>query len=112
MKSIAQRINRLSLQYAQRYGFERTDEWVMIKLQEEVGELCQAFLKHQKQTRHANETQTVARDLADEVADVLGMTLIIAELFDVDIDAALERKWFRHEAENLIVIQGNPNGST
>lgn len=105
MKATAQRINRLSLQYAQRYGFERTDEWVIIKLQEEVGELCQAFLTQQKLSRHASNEGCKTNAIADEVADVLGMTLIVAELFGVDIDAALERKWFRHEAENLKAIK-------
>jgi NTP pyrophosphatase (non-canonical NTP hydrolase) len=41
----------VSQRYAKRNGFARTDEWFLLKLQEEVGELTQAYLARSGQGR-------------------------------------------------------------
>jgi NTP pyrophosphatase (non-canonical NTP hydrolase) len=102
---LATKLEQISIQYTDRYNIQRTPEWILLKLTEEVGELMQAYLKVTKQTRHAHEEEFSRQALEDEMADVLGMTLIVAKEFNLDINAGLERKWLRHEARNTAALK-------
>jgi NTP pyrophosphatase (non-canonical NTP hydrolase) len=62
----------------------------MLKLNEEVGELTQAYLRMTGQSRSPGAPAAFAA----EIADVLAHLLLLARRFDVDIDAELDRKWF------------------
>ncbi|WP_275004564.1 pyrophosphatase [Promicromonospora iranensis] len=86
----------ISRAYARLHGVERTDDWLMLKLHEEVGELTQAFLNLSGRSRDRglsdDETRAAFRG---EVADALAQLLLVARRFDVDLSEELERKWFR-----------------
>lgn len=75
--------------YAGKYGIERDDDWFLIKLQEELGELAQAHLKLSGRGRGAVPEQ--AR--ADEAADVLCQLLLYCRRFGIDPEAAVRAKW-------------------
>ncbi|MDB5442303.1 MAG: hypothetical protein JWP86_898 [Phenylobacterium sp.] len=75
--------------YAGKYGIERNDDWFLIKLQEELGELAQAHLKLSGRGRGGAPEQ--AR--ADEVADVLCQLLLYCRRFGIDPEAAVRAKW-------------------
>jgi NTP pyrophosphatase (non-canonical NTP hydrolase) len=91
---LQQVIEAASASYAQTLGLERTDDWLILKTSEEMGEVVQAFLRQSGRARARDKTGAeLTRDLADEVADLLGMTLLLVERFGVDIVPALERKW-------------------
>ncbi|HEY0117154.1 MAG TPA: MazG-like family protein [Cellulomonas sp.] len=84
-------VEAISQVYARRFDVERTDDWLFLKLTEEVGELTQAYLARGGRTRSPGSDE----QLRDELADVLAHLLLIAERFGVDLDEALEAKWFR-----------------
>jgi NTP pyrophosphatase (non-canonical NTP hydrolase) len=75
--------------YAGKYGIERDDDWFLLKLQEELGELAQAHLKLSGRGRGTVPEQ----HRADEAADVLCMLLLYCRRFGIDPQAAVERKW-------------------
>lgn len=75
--------------YATTYGIERGDDWFLIKLQEELGELAQAHLKLSGRGRGTVPDQ--AR--ADEAADVLCQLLLYCRHFGIDPEAAVRTKW-------------------
>lgn len=84
----------IAANYGTHYGFTQDDSWYMLKLQEEVGELTQAFLMRAGQARTKDRTkEQLEEGFADELADVLCMTLLMARHHGVDIEAAIERKW-------------------
>ena len=80
---------RISDIYAGKYAIERDDDWFLIKLQEELGELAQAHLR--LSARGRGEASEQAR--ADEVADVLCTLLLYCGRFGIDPEAAVRRKW-------------------
>lgn len=49
-------VEQISQQYAERFGVERTSPWFLLKLQEEVGELTQAYLQVTGQGRDKGRT--------------------------------------------------------
>lgn len=84
-------VEAISRAYARIFGIDRTDDWLMLKLTEEVGELTQAYLAASGRTRRTSEG--AADQVQAELADVLAHVLLIAERLGIDLDDALEQKW-------------------
>lgn len=83
--------------YAARNDIARDDDWYLLKLQEELGELTAEYLKTTGRGRLKGADAAMIRTaLEDEAADVLAMLLLFARNNGIDLDAALERKWFRY----------------
>ncbi|WP_375406540.1 pyrophosphatase [uncultured Amnibacterium sp.] len=96
--ALADRLERISIGYAAREGIDRNDDWFLLKLVEELGELTQMQLARtgRSKDRGLDAEQLDAR-LAEECADVLGHVLLFARRNGIDLDAALDAKWFRWE---------------
>ncbi|WP_417491250.1 phosphoribosyl-ATP pyrophosphohydrolase [Maricaulis sp.] len=86
------RIAQVSDIYAENYGIDRSGDWYLLKLQEELGELTQAYLDVTGRSRRASDA-AARRQMALEMADVLGMLLLLARDEGVDLDAAVQEKW-------------------
>lgn len=83
--------------YASRNDIARDDDWYLLKLQEELGELTAEFLRSTGRGRLKGATTGQLRQaMEDEAADVLAMRLLFARHNQIDLDAALERKWFQY----------------
>ena len=90
-------VARVSDIYAERNDIARDDDWYILKLTEELGELTAEHLKSTGRGRLKGATQKMVQQAKeDEAADVLAMLLLIARQNHIDLDAALERKWFSH----------------
>jgi len=96
LEQLSDEVEIISRVYARLHGLERTDDWLVLKLQEEIGELTQAFLTMSGRSRDRGLSEDEVRDaFRGEVADALGQLLLLARRFDVDLPEELERKWFR-----------------
>jgi NTP pyrophosphatase (non-canonical NTP hydrolase) len=82
-----------SYSYTDRYRIERTPDWTALKFAEEAGEVVQAYVKFSGRSRHAIEHDVARQNLASEIADVIGMALILASEHQLDLISALEREW-------------------
>jgi NTP pyrophosphatase (non-canonical NTP hydrolase) len=92
--------------YAERHNIERTDDWLVLKLNEEVGELTQAYLARVGQARDKGRTAAeLESDFRAELADVLAQVLLLAHRFDVNLAEEVERKW-------LVWRRPDPQSST
>lgn len=97
MQEITQILSKVSDIYSQRFSIERTPDWYLIKLQEELGELSAAYLKLSGRARTKDESPNeLKKNLTDEVADVLAMTLLFAKSQGIDPEEALKSKWYKH----------------
>jgi NTP pyrophosphatase (non-canonical NTP hydrolase) len=99
LKHLAEAFERASQRYATANNIVRDDDWFLLKLQEELGELTQIWMKLTKRGRARGKSEEELRDaLEDEAADVLGHILLLTHRRGMDLDAAIERKWlFRPE---------------
>jgi NTP pyrophosphatase (non-canonical NTP hydrolase) len=89
LAEISEAAAQISDIYAGKYGIDRNDDWFLLKLQEELGELSQAHLRLSSRGRG----EATEQDRADEAADVLCMLLLYCRRFGIDPDAAVRRKW-------------------
>jgi NTP pyrophosphatase (non-canonical NTP hydrolase) len=84
----------VSERYAAHLGIERDEVWYLLKLQEEVGELTQAYLMKTGQARDKGLTAAqLDENFRAELADVLCQVLLLARHHNVDIEAEVDRKW-------------------
>lgn len=89
-----ERFEAASLDYARAFGIERDQDWFILKLQEELGELTQAWNRYSGRGRVGNvEDDSLHKSLEDEAADVLGHVLLLAHRYNLDLEAAVQRKW-------------------
>lgn len=95
--SLQSRVERISRQYETAFGIVPGNDWIVLKLQEELGELTQAYLATTRRSRHRLEAAEGHEALARELADVLGFTLVLAERLGIDAEAALKAKWLKYE---------------
>ena len=91
---LKQRFEEASAAYADEYVISRDPDWYILKLQEELGELTQVWNKLSGRGRSAGKSpEELRQSLADEAADLLGHVLLFAHMNDIDLAAAIERKW-------------------
>jgi len=94
LEKLSAQFEAASADYAKTNGIERDPDWFVLKLQEEMGELTQAWNRKTGRGRtKGRSTEELDRDLADETADLLGHILLFARQHDLDLAAAIERKW-------------------
>ena len=97
LEQLMQKIQQVADQYSEKYGIEYTDDWFVMKLQEELGEMVQAHLILSGRTRRKAETNDQAREaLAQEIADVFCYTLLFAKRLNIDVEKAVKDKWFAY----------------
>ncbi|MGZ3297743.1 MAG: pyrophosphohydrolase domain-containing protein, partial [Asticcacaulis sp.] len=73
----------------------RGGDWHVLKLQEEMGELTQAYLAATGRSRR--DPVTARSEMAHEMADVLCMLLLMARREGIDLNAAVRDKWLKWE---------------
>ena len=101
LAELAPLVAEVSDTYASRNAIARDDDWFLLKLQEELGELTAEYLKTTGRGRlKGADAATVSLALEDEAADVLAMLILFARHNGIDLDAALERKWFQYLGRN------------
>ncbi|MCA9352290.1 pyrophosphatase [Patescibacteria group bacterium] len=73
-------------------------DFAMKKLAEEFGEFNQAVLIHEKKCRKVKwvSEETSKKNLAGELADLLGILLLTAELFGIDMEKEMLDKWYSY----------------
>ncbi len=101
LKDLMTQFEAASATYAADHNLARDDDWFVLKLQEEMGELIQIWNRVTGRGRRKGMTEReMATALADETADVLGHVLLFAHRNGLDLAAAVERKWlFRPHGE-------------
>ncbi len=94
VKHISEEVEQVSQIYAEKFTIERDATWFILKLQEEVGELIQAYLMLSGKARTKGKThEEIQADFNKEVADVFCQTLLLAKFYNIDIEKEVEEKW-------------------
>jgi|SRR6185312_9522318 len=96
LNELAEKAERVSRLYARRCDIRRDDDWFALKLQEEAGELVAEYLRGTGRGRLRGDDPAAAEALADEAADLLAQLLLFCRHNGIELEAALERKWFVH----------------
>ncbi|MFF3440132.1 MazG nucleotide pyrophosphohydrolase domain-containing protein [Streptosporangium sp. NPDC002721] len=102
LRQLTDEVEAVSSTYALKHGIIRDDTWFLLKLQEEVGELTQAFLMRSGQARDKGcSPEELESNFRSELADVLSQVLLMARHHGVDLEAEIERKWMPWHPDRL-----------
>ena len=94
---LSERICEVGEIYARAHNITRTPDWYLLKLTEELGELTAEHLLLNGQARPNEDGSGGTREaLENEAADLFGQFVLYLRANDIDIEAAIERKWLRH----------------
>lgn len=97
LKEISEQLGKVSDIYAQKFGINRDNDWFLLKLQEEMGELSAAYLKLTQRARVGTDSkEELEKNLNDEIADVMALTILFARNRGVDVEKAIKDKWFQY----------------
>ncbi|MGF0538014.1 hypothetical protein ACQQ2Q_08475 [Agrobacterium sp. ES01] len=109
-KDLSDRIGRVGELYAGVHGIDRTPDWYLLKLTEELGELTAEHLLLNGLARPVADGSGGRRGaLEDEAADLFGQLVLYLRANEIDIEAAIERKWLRHLTDYEEMADG-PSG--
>lgn len=94
-RELSEKVVRNALAYGEKYDVRIDKEFAALKLFEEAGEFAQALLVYDKKSRPEKfmSEEKSRQDLAEELADVIGMAIVAAHVLDIDITEALDKKW-------------------
>lgn len=94
IKKLTEEVEKVSQTYAKRFGIKRDNNWYVLKLQEEVGELIQSYLMLEGQGRTKGKSEKALKaDFAKEFADVFCHVLLLAKYNHIDLDKEIKEKW-------------------
>src|SRR4030042_5034595 len=98
-QEIQKKVVENAFNYGKKYNVEIDENFALFKLYEEVGELAQSVLIHRKKCRPGKyvSNEKSKKELAQELADILGMVIVNAYLLDIDLEEAINRKWIDKE---------------
>ena len=87
------------MNYGKNYNVKIDEDFALLKLYEEVGEFAQAVLVHRKKSRPEKylSEELSKKELGNELADIIGMTIVNAHLLGIDLEKAIQDKWIDRE---------------
>jgi NTP pyrophosphatase (non-canonical NTP hydrolase) len=99
IKELQKQASKIFLDNLKRDKIKNSEDYLILKLTEELGEFVQSFLVHKKRCRPAKylSPKKSKKELSKELSDVLGLVLVIAKKLDIDVEEALVKKWITRE---------------
>lgn len=96
-KELSDRIGQVGELYARVHNIPRSADWYLLKLTEELGELtAEHLLIGGRAKPNADGSGGTREALENEAADLFGQFVLYLRENDIDIEAAIARKWLRH----------------
>ncbi len=98
-KELQEKVTKIFLDNLKRDKIKISDDYLMIKLGEEVGELMQSYIIHKKKCRPEKylTAKESKKGIAKELTDVVCLSLIIAKNLGINLEEAIKKKWITKE---------------
>lgn len=94
LSDLTKKIEEVSQNYAKEYRIKRDSDWFILKLQEELGELTQAYLMLTKKARKKGMSDgEIKKEFEKEVADVVCHALLLSHHHKVKLEEVIQKKW-------------------
>jgi NTP pyrophosphatase (non-canonical NTP hydrolase) len=101
ISKVIRAITKVSNNYARKFGIRRDNNWYILKLQEELGELIQSYLMMTGKARQKDKSKAqIEAEFKKEVADVFCQVLLLAKRFNVDLEQEVKTKWLIYNPES------------
>lgn len=101
-KELQKKMLETAKRYEMRHKLTIDENTAIIKLFEEVGELAESILTIRKKSRpekHLPPKEAKIK-VSEELADVVGMAIVVADRLKIDLGKAIESKWIYRKKKN------------
>lgn len=97
LQQLTEKAKTIMTMYQEEFPEVQVDrDYYPFKISEEWGECMQAYLMLSDRGRQKGKTKEEIKDMFEqEIGDVFGFLLLFAEREGVDLEQALEKKWFK-----------------
>ena len=98
-KQLQEQITKIFLANLARDKIEISDDYLMLKINEELGEFVQSYIVHKKKCRPEKylSSDQSKKEMAKELSDVIGLAFVISTIFKIDLEEVLIKKWITQE---------------
>lgn len=99
LKQLQEDASKVFIKNLKRDSIKLDEDYLILKLTEELGEFVQSYLVHKKRCRPEKykTAKNSKRELAKELADILGLVLVISKTSKINLEEALIKKWVTRE---------------
>ena len=96
-KKLQEGVIKNAKRYGKKHSVSFNEDFSIVKICEELGELCEAHLTCQRKCRPEKllENKKAKENLAKEIADVVGMLIVYADIWNIDLEKAIDKKWIK-----------------
>jgi NTP pyrophosphatase (non-canonical NTP hydrolase) len=96
MQEIIAKTKQIMQRYSEEFPEIKVDrDYYPFKLTEELGECVQTYLMLTDRGRQKGKSKEEIKQLfEDEIADVFGFLILVAENENIDLEKAIQKKWF------------------
>jgi NTP pyrophosphatase (non-canonical NTP hydrolase) len=96
LSSLVRDVDRVLDHYCRKYEIERNNEWFLLKIQEELGELVQVYLEINNKSRRRGKTnEELTENFQNEIIDLLCLVMSMASYNKVPIEDNVNEKWLK-----------------
>jgi len=95
-QNLVDQVDKVSAQYCRKFNIERNNEWFLLKIQEELGELVQAYLElnQRARPRDINRDQ-LKENFNNELTDLLCLIMSMSKHNNIDLEKTIKEKWLK-----------------
>lgn len=89
-------VEEVSAQYCRKFSIERDNEWFLLKIQEELGELVQCYLEGSGKARSRGRSEAELKEnFQHEIVDLLCLTMAMTKFNNIEIEQVIQEKWLK-----------------
>jgi len=90
-KQLQDQITKIFLANLKRDKIKVSDNYLMLKISEELGEFIQSYIIHKKVCRPGKclSLKKSKKEMAKELSDVIGLAFVISTVFKIDLEEAI-----------------------
>ncbi|MEK8215481.1 hypothetical protein [Paenibacillus sp. FSL L8-0463] len=93
---VAAGVEKVSAEYCRKFNIERDNEWFLLKIQEELGELVQCYLESCGKARSRGKTiDELKENFQYEIIDLLCLTMAMTKFNNLDVERIIKEKWLK-----------------
>ena len=96
LQNLIDKVDKVSAQYCRKFDIERNNEWFLLKIQEELGELVQAYLELNQKTRpRDNNKEQLKESFINELTDLMCLIMSMSKHNNIDLERTIQEKWLK-----------------
>ena len=97
LNTLIEEINKNAQWYADKFDVDVDKEFAAMNLVKEIGQFAEARLINQGKSIPSKKLDAAAAKdrMTQELVDIIALAIINANLYDIDIEKAIDEKWIQ-----------------